>query len=45
VVKEDGTFTRPNDGICDSEAMHDRWEKNGWLSKDAKSLTVHPAAD
>ena len=45
VVKEDGTFTRPNDGICDSEAMHDRWEKNGWLSKDAKSLTVHPASD
>jgi uncharacterized protein DUF6152 len=45
VIKEDGTFTRPNDGICDSEAMHERWEEKGWLSKDAKSLTVHPASD
>jgi hypothetical protein len=43
VVKEDGTFTRPNDGICDSEAVHTRWEQKGWLSKDAKSLSVHPA--
>jgi len=43
VVKEDGTFTRPNDGICDSEAVHARWEQKGWLSKDAKSLSVHPA--
>ncbi len=45
VVKEDGTFTRPNDGICDSEAVHARWEQKGWLAKDAKSLTVHPAND
>ncbi len=43
VVKEDGTFTRPNDGICDSEAVHARWEQKGWLSKGAKSLSVHPA--
>ena len=43
VVKEDGTFTRPNDGICDSEAVHTRWEQKGWLAKDAKSLSVHPA--
>ena len=43
VVKEDGTFTRPNDGICDSEVVHTRWEQKGWLSKDAKSLSVHPA--
>jgi hypothetical protein len=45
VMKEDGTFTRPNDGICDSEAVHARWEQHGWLSKDAKNLTVHPAND
>ena len=45
VVKEDGTFTRPNDGICDSEAVHTRWEQKGWLSKDAKNLSVHPAND
>jgi len=43
VMKEDGAFTRPNDGICDSEAVHARWEQKGWLSKDAKSLSVHPA--
>ena len=43
VMKEDGTFTRPNDGICDSEAVHTRWEQKGWLAKDAKSLSVHPA--
>ena len=45
VMKEDGSFTRPNDGICDSEAVHARWEQKGWLSKDAKNLSVHPAAD
>ena len=43
VMKEDGTFTRPNDGICDSEAVHTRWEQKGWLSKDAKNLSIHPA--
>jgi hypothetical protein len=45
VMKEDGSFTRPNDGICDSEAVHARWEQKGWLGKSAKSLDVHPAAD
>ena len=45
VMKEDGTFTRPNDGICDSEAVHARWEQKGWLAKDAKNLSVHPAND
>ena len=45
VMKEDGTFTRPNDGICDSEAVHSRWEQKGWLSKDAKSLSIHPASE
>jgi len=33
VMKEDGTFTRPNDGICDSEAVHTRWKQKGWLSE------------
>ena len=45
VMKQDGTFTRPNDGICDSDAVHARWEQKGWLSKDAKSLDVHPSGD
>jgi hypothetical protein len=45
VIKEDGTFTRPNDGICDSEAMHNALGAEGLAVKDAKSLTVHPASD
>jgi hypothetical protein len=44
VVKEDGTFTRPNDGICDSEAVYKRWQTNGWLEQ-AHHLDVHPSAD
>ena len=31
VVKEDGAITRPNDGICDSEALSARWKDKGWL--------------
>jgi hypothetical protein len=43
VVKEDGSFTRPNDGICNSEAVIDEWQKNGWIAK-GKNLDAHPVA-
>jgi len=44
VIKEDGSFTRPNDGICDSEAMYARWREKGWLDA-ARHLDTHPTAD
>ena len=42
VVKEDGTLTRPNDGVCNSEAVIANWQANGWLAN-GKHLDVHPA--
>lgn len=44
VIKEDGTFTRPNDGICNSDAMYARWRDKGWLES-TTHLGAHPAAD
>jgi len=44
VIKEDGSFTRPNDGICDSEAMFARWQNKGWLES-GSNLDAHPTAD
>ena len=44
VVKEDGSFTRPNDGVCDSEAMISRWQSNGWL-ENGSHLDTHPTAE
>jgi hypothetical protein len=44
VIKEDGSFTRPNDGICNSDAIHARWQEKGWLESTAH-LGTHPAAD
>ena len=44
VIKEDGTFTRPNDGICNSDAMYARWQEKGWLAS-GKHLDTHPTAD
>jgi hypothetical protein len=44
VIKEDGSFTRPNDGICNSDAIHARWRDNGWLDSTAH-LGTHPAAN
>jgi hypothetical protein len=44
VIKEDGTFTRPNDGICNSDAMYARWQQKGWLAT-SKHLDTHPTAD
>lgn len=43
VVKEDGAFTRPNDGVCDAPAVIDRWQSRGWL--DGGHLDTHPAND
>ena len=42
VVKEDGSFAKPNDGICNSTTVIEEWEKNGWLEK-GKHLDAHPA--
>jgi hypothetical protein len=42
VVKEDGSFAKPNDGVCNSTAVIAEWEANGWIEK-AKHLDVHPA--
>lgn len=44
VIKQDGTFTRPNDGICNSDAMYARWQEKGWLAS-GKHLDTHPTAD
>jgi hypothetical protein len=44
VIKEDGSFTRPNDGICNSDAIHARWRDNGWLES-TEHLGTHPAAN
>jgi hypothetical protein len=44
VIKEDGTFTRPNDGICNSDQMYARWQDKGWLGS-GKHLDTHPTAD
>jgi hypothetical protein len=44
VIKEDGTFTRPNDGICNSDAMYARWQEKGWLAS-GQHLDTHPTVD
>ena len=44
VVKEDGALTRPNDGICNSEADFARWNEEGWLAN-GHHLDAHSAAD
>ena len=41
VVKEDGSFAKPNDGVCNSASVIEEWEKNGWLK--GKHLDTHPA--
>jgi Family of unknown function (DUF6152) len=43
VVKEDGSFARPNDGICNSEEVIATWKTNAWLEK-TDHLAGHPAA-
>jgi hypothetical protein len=44
VVKEDGTFTRPNDGICNSDQQYARWQEKGWLAS-GHHLDTHPTAE
>jgi hypothetical protein len=43
VIKEDSSIARPNDGVCDSVAVIDKWRANGWL-ENAGHLDGHPAA-
>jgi len=42
VVKEDNSFARPNDGICNSETVIDTWKTNGWLES-TRHLEMHPS--
>jgi len=42
VVKEDGSVARPNDGVCNSVAVIEKWETNGWIEK-GNHLDVHPS--
>lgn len=42
VVKEDGSYARPNDGTCDSLAVIGNWEDNGWLES-TENFEIHPA--
>jgi hypothetical protein len=42
VVKEDGSFARPNDGVCNSTAVIEQWQADGLLER-SKHLDVVPA--
>jgi hypothetical protein len=42
VVKEDGSYARPNDGVCDSIAIIEKWRSNGWIES-GRHLDVHPS--
>ena len=42
VVKQDGSLTRPNDGVCDAEQVISTWQTNSWLES-AEHLAVHPS--
>jgi hypothetical protein len=44
VVKEDGSFARPNDGVCNSEAVIQKWESNGWVDS-SKHFDTRSARD
>lgn len=44
VVKEDGSIARPNDGICDSEAVISHWESNHWIESTGQ-FEGHPAPE
>jgi hypothetical protein len=41
VMKENGEFTRPNDGNCNSNTMYETWETMGWL-ENGSHLDTHP---
>jgi len=42
VVKEDGSFARPNDGVCNAEDVISQWQSNDWLDHTAH-LETRPA--
>jgi len=44
VVKEDGSIVQPNDGVCNSAAVIDKWQSSGWL-KSSAHLDAHPAGE
>jgi uncharacterized protein DUF6152 len=44
VVKEDGTFVQPNDGVCASMKVIEAWQQNGWL-ENTNHLEVRPARE
>jgi K+-transporting ATPase c subunit len=44
VVKADGSIVRPNDGICNSVAVSDHWNENGWLESTG-NLGQHPSPE
>lgn len=44
VVKEDGSFARPNDGTCNSEQVIARWQQNGWVES-MEHLQEQPAQE
>lgn len=44
VVKEDASFARPNDGICNAPEVIEKWQGSGWLD-DGRHLDSHPATD
>ena len=41
VVKQDGSITQPNDGICNAPGAIEDWQSNGWL-ENAEHLDAHP---
>jgi hypothetical protein len=43
VVKEDSSIARPNDGVCNSVAVIEKWQTNGWIDNTGH-LDGHPAA-
>lgn len=44
VVKEDGSIVQPNDGVCNSTAIIERWQSHRWLES-TQHLGMHPASD
>jgi hypothetical protein len=44
VVKEDGSTTQPNDGICNSTDVIAAWRSNGWLD-DTRHLQSRPTGN
>lgn len=44
VIKQDGSYARPNDGVCDSESVIATWESNEWIESTGH-LGTHPAPE